>query len=176
MDGQRQLAALGDMCCNLFPGRGGRNAAGFHRAGCTLPGRPLSAAAIQDSWVWSVISLILQRGLHGICTFHDWVPKKNREFLQRKLCVALINFWRPNTDPPTPLSQTFISSYTYTSQAAHEENKSEYLSANFKILHCAWVQTPCRRFMSEEVAQDQSCRYPRPLNAMDQLWNSHMLA
>lgn len=64
-----------------------------------LPGHPISAAAIQDSRVWSVISLILQRGLHGICAFHDWVTKRNREFLQCKLCVPLNNFWRPNTDP-----------------------------------------------------------------------------
>lgn len=26
--------------------------------------------------------------------------------------------------------------------------------------------------MNEEVAQDQSCRHPSPLNAMDQLWNT----
>lgn len=51
----------------------------------------------------------------------------------------------PNTHPPTPLRQTFMSSYIYTSQAACEENKSDYLLANFKILYCALVQIPCRR-------------------------------
>lgn len=95
-DGQGWLVALGNIRCNLFPGRGGKNTAAFHGAGCTLPKMP-HLCFIQLTELTArcdITDLAILTSLN--CTFHKRVPNKNQDisdFIHFEPHPPLSFFW-----------------------------------------------------------------------------------